>query len=583
MQDWDKDPSEVWECAREAGRTHGAVVEAYLFGMIGLTFSPGAMARLLDIAILTGQPELAERRADQFTWRPLRRWRWQDIVDSDLVDMPFSHVNFPDRVETALASGVEIHVLQEDNLPFHIAMVLGVRDDDECLLRISAHLAYRHMPCEGDGFDIMDYVFDREEYDFCPIEQYYRRSRMVVNVAQVQAALKARVPPKMLATQVNASCLECRSRESSWSRATCLDICIATGQRAGAELCASMDICWAHTRCLDPCVQCGSVGFQLACPAFDRYWDEWNDQERIDVAALEDRRATAAVALRTAQRASRQQAAERMGSGLFQACRSWTGGKRVPKPLVKEILALAAEMFPIESALKGREHEFLALLEPNEDTRDPNFEQLGAEPFAWETADTPEETAAGEASPSAAQDQGHSPNVKSTDDLLIAMRNSRSELPPLSNDGVVIFRLTRKANAPQVNELLFDPTGPLAALHQRVLEADCEVAPEWSPVKALFVPCTEAQMEELVEGTEGSGGPLYELSKEQIIALQTDEALLDGALRAMSKKHRAKLRRETLADSREEAKEEEEEEERMIVLEAGLRTDSSLGYPSYQP
>ena len=49
----------------------------------------------------------------------------------------------------------------------------------------------------------------------------------------------------------------------------------------------------------------------------------------------------------------------------------------------------------------------------------------------------------------------------------------------------------------QVNEVLLDPTGPLASLHKRVLDAGCQVNPEGNPVKALFVPCTEQQLVEL--------------------------------------------------------------------------------------
>ena len=84
-----------------------------------------------------------------------------------------------------------------------------------------------------------------------------------------------------------------------------------------------------------------------------------------------------------------------------------------------------------------------------------------------------------------------------TDDLLVAIRNSRADPPPLSPDGVICFKLTRKANAPHVNELLFDAEGPLKELHDRVRDAECEVAPDWSPFKALFVPLTQMQLLEL--------------------------------------------------------------------------------------
>lgn len=49
----------------------------------------------------------------------------------------------------------------------------------------------------------------------------------------------------------------------------------------------------------------------------------------------------------------------------------------------------------------------------------------------------------------------------------------------------------------QVNEVLLDPTGPLASLHKRVLDAGCQVNPDGNPVKALFVPSTEQQLVEL--------------------------------------------------------------------------------------
>ena len=41
------------------------------------------------------------------------------------------------------------------------------------------------------------------------------------------------------------------------------------------------------------------------------------------------------------------------------------------------------------------------------------------------------------------------------------------------------FRLTRMATSDHVARVLLDATGPLAELHQRVLEAGCEVDPDW--------------------------------------------------------------------------------------------------------
>ena len=41
------------------------------------------------------------------------------------------------------------------------------------------------------------------------------------------------------------------------------------------------------------------------------------------------------------------------------------------------------------------------------------------------------------------------------------------------------FRLKNLATSPHVTQLLLDATGPLAELHRRMLEAGCEVDPEW--------------------------------------------------------------------------------------------------------
>jgi hypothetical protein len=41
------------------------------------------------------------------------------------------------------------------------------------------------------------------------------------------------------------------------------------------------------------------------------------------------------------------------------------------------------------------------------------------------------------------------------------------------------FRLTRMATSDHVMRVLLDATGPLWQLHRRVLEAGCEVDPDW--------------------------------------------------------------------------------------------------------
>lgn len=171
-------------------------------------------------------------------------------------------------------------------------------------------------------------------------------------------------------------------------------------------------------------------------------------------------------------------------------------------------------------------------------------------------------------------------------------------MPALNVDGVCIWRLTRQSKCAEVNDVLLDPTGPLATLHQRVLDAGCEVDPDGNPVKALFVPCTQQQLVEL-QGLAVHG---YELYKDQhLLALQEDGPVIIEALRScFSKKVRPKLKKlcprgavvgdgaqsqqpSSSTDAADhEADMDEDANEPMLVLECGLRTDSSVGYPSYQ-
>ena len=55
------------------------------------------------------------------------------------------------------------------------------------------------------------------------------------------------------------------------------------------------------------------------------------------------------------------------------------------------------------------------------------------------------------------------------DVLLIALRDSKLDVPPLIGGGVSLFRLTRNARSLAVDAILLRPVGPLAALHRRVV------------------------------------------------------------------------------------------------------------------
>jgi hypothetical protein len=161
------------------------------------------------------------------------------------------------------------------------------------------------------------------------------------------------------------------------------------------------------------------------------------------------------------------------------------------------------------------------------------------------------------------------------DDLMIAVRDSKAVPAPLNVDGVVLYQLTRKAMYPEVDAILFDADGPLASLHSRVLIAGCEVNPTWSPLKALFVPCTEQQILELT----GLG---YDLMNTHMLALCTDEGLIDKALRAeIPKKHRPKLKSVAPLEGLQIDADGSEEEDAgpMLRVDYAFSTDSSIGFP----
>ena len=239
----------------------------------------------------------------------------------------------------------------------------------------------------------------------------------------------------------------------------------------------------------------------------------------LAIGSRPERRAAAAEALRAALWASLQKAANSAGFGLFQAMRSWARGKLVPAVLVKLVLVFAAEKPSLAQVLEGREGELPPLgtwwmksgRREHPQSPQPEVEAAASHVQVESLGDAEMMPTAGAAASSSNEapaqsdstsDKASGPDQDTTDELLMALRNSKSDNPPLSGDGVVIFRLARWAtsNLEEVNAVLFDATGPLRPLHHRVLEAGCEVAPEWSPARALFVPLTQPQLQELVQG-----------------------------------------------------------------------------------
>ena len=478
MQDWDAELGDAIACAREAAQRPVARVLLGLLGVLrsgegfrNLEVSDEATARLLDLAILMGDKDLAERCARHRAKRPLRRWCSQDFFP--FCGNALVSVSAPDVLAAALLAGV---ALQELNraipgcqcvMPLREAIALC--GDMQLWETLAPLLPEGQKPW-------IPYTCDYTALFFCNCDPDLHWNWELC-MSRLQTATLANMALGEFAVDAEygneSSCYTCGVHGMTvdiYDPFRLMDIAVLNGQSACAELLASVGASsskWTCQACLPDqrCHDCGEVALSVA------------------MVPLEERRAAAGAALRVALARAWRLAAP-MGLGIYQALRACSCGKMAPKPLVKIILSFAAERPHIACVLEGLEEEL-------EQSAGALQEQAPHE-VASETSHV-EAVRDGETEVQGMED------AKSTDDLLTALRNSRDEMMPLSPDGVICFKLTRKANAPHVNELLFDAEGPLADLHRRVLNAGCEVAPEWSPVKALFVPLTQAQLLELTE------------------------------------------------------------------------------------
>ena len=117
-----------------------------------------------------------------------------------------------------------------------------------------------------------------------------------------------------------------------------------------------------------------------------------------------------------------------------------------------------------------------------------------------------------------------------------------SSLPPVGGgDGVMLFRLTRNHRSSEVVSLLMDPQGALAHLHKRMIDAGCDIAPDWAGGAKLFVPFTAEQWDDL----DAMG---LELESHHILALGSDKRAIEEALTPVRRKARPRVSAKHCAD-----------------------------------
>ncbi|CAE7445280.1 unnamed protein product [Symbiodinium sp. CCMP2592] len=600
MEDWDASLQNAKSAAESASAT--PVVRALLEAFRSQVACEGiatedATAYLLDVAILVGDAELARSCAQHCTRFPLRRWRLDEFVV-----VPECHPHYygfriikdgpclqaeileKDILIAALAAGLELEQLTHGNPdPVSLAEAVVLSADEELWQRIEGlQLRLGPGPMHEDGNDMARYLLEHSG-GFLGLSPklLHRAKRAGLALSSFQ-----------MKVDFNCECGGCAFGRPGFCFSL-LDLAILFGQSDCSRLCGAMDI--AATKLtmrasleampvvwedLDPCEDCGCSSWYLE----ECLWENFSFSAD-SIASLPERQAAAAEALRTALPVSLRRTASSAGFGLFQAMRKWAQGKHVPVTLVNLVLTFAAGRPALAQVWEGHGEQLPPLGHWWEETvpresQDPKSLQSVLE--VTEPHGQNESGGVTEGPPASSSNEAHAhadgtsekasgPDQDTTNDLLTALRNSKSDNPPLSGDGVVIFRITRRAHAEEVNAVLFDATGPLWPLHRRVLEAGCEVAPEWSPIKALFVPLTHPQLQELSQGS------IYELGKANLLALQSDAELLIEAFSELQRKVRPRLRRE--APRVDEEDDGAADDEPFLVVEGGIRTDSSVLYP----
>ena len=66
---------------------------------------------------------------------------------------------------------------------------------------------------------------------------------------------------------------------------------------------------------------------------------------------------------------------------------------------------------------------------------------------------------------------------------------------PLNPDGLVVCRITRKSRSPEVRQAILGSPFTARAV-KSVLDAGCELEPEWADYAMLLVPLTEELVQE---------------------------------------------------------------------------------------
>eukprot|EP00438_Fugacium_kawagutii_P007648 Skav216801 [mRNA] locus=scaffold2110:54093:63664:- [translate_table: standard] len=479
MEDWDaaiEDAVKAAEQAAEQPFVHG-LLELSRCGAELPFMSSQEMARLLDIAVLTGNKETCTMLRDATeaavrvsrnceVW-PLRRWIGEDLIESVAEDF----AKYSKVLIAALQAGADLESVQVTlydwvtwkEIPLRVALFLKLEINQwQQLEEFFPPSQQKWRPQSNDN--------NLAGHFFC---QAGSSSKLCVN--KIQSADKVAVDVSCVGAQV----VWCEHYD--WPifkfHITLLGAAILLGQPDCAIACVRQGIEVTNVALVE----------DTCCAEIKAYLDgEMDEHEyfafsavsgghQVHFAAAADCKSAACAAGRAAVR---RDGAEKQVA-IHQMLRKMFRGKPFPTELVQSIGAFSIRvpkfvdelglsdvvegwLMPVSSSVpKFGTDASMATDESQSKNAPQEFQDV---------RDTAQE--AGSPSGDATAEQ------KSSNELFRAMQASRDQVPALNIDGVCVFRLTRQATSSHLSDLLLDATGPLAALHARVLDAGCEVNPE---------------------------------------------------------------------------------------------------------
>lgn len=558
-------------------------VLAMILSDIDLPFqvSQKSAARLLDIVILSGNKEAAAALARKNPVRPLRRWNIGDMFGTLSPSWGVQLTHYSQQSPVLLAA---LHA----GATFKSIFLLFCRANflESAPLPLRESVFALGWPIEAFAGLLPNSKSPWNPESFNDLGRCLCTRPWVVSLDRLHEATVHGIDVKDWLIMKSAT----NARVGSFSLSL-LDLSIVKGLADCAAACAGMGM---RVRDVELCRE-ATVGEVQGDRLVEFGFTTWDADEADGLIATEESCLGAATAAGRADLKASWRRESPKGIPIYQLMKLASG--RSTEPLVNQVLLFSMEVPELIDQLSlwddvaGWQDD---LVEPPSAAAGATASESNA--YSTAAAELPDiasttfEVAEPEPSPTvpAAVDEV---KTEEMDDLLRAVQHSKEVVPALNSHGVSLFKLTRMATSTFMSNLLFNPEGPLKALHDRVLAAGCQVDPAWSPVKALFIPMTEEQMQELTAlAVHG-----YELSKEDhILALKEDETLLNEALKSCSRcKNRPKAKqvgpqisqapRSSTDVPQDGGNDMDDDDGPMVVLEGAIRTDSSVGFPAPYP